>query len=135
MVLEAVYQLLRMFEAHAHGDALGLHGYAFVAEKMIYIACRVAGSEYYRAFPNFAAAVGHACCAAVAVEHYVGHSGAEVHLSAGIYYGTAYSLDYCRKAVGADMRMRVYKDTVLSPVVMENMENLIYRAAFLAACI
>ena len=33
------------------------------------------------------------------------------------------------------MRMRVYKDTVLSPVVMKNMENLIYRAAFLAACI
>ena len=80
--MEAVYQLLRMFEAHAHGDALGLHGYAFVAEKMIYIACRVAGSEYYRAFPNFAAAVGHGLLrGGFAVEHYVGHSGAEVHLS------------------------------------------------------
>ena len=133
MILYGVYQMLGMLEPYAHGDSFGFQFHAGIQEETVDVARGVSGGQYYRAFKVLAVAL-HARYLSVTDRKRV-HSRLEADLAPTADNGVAHCLDYLRKSIGADVRVRFDKDFRLRPVLVEYIEHLFHGSSFFAASI
>ena len=132
-VLDAIDERLRVLDAHAHRERLGLEPHAGAREQVEDIARGVAGRDHDGAAEQLAA-IGEADADRAAIAHDdLGHARAEPHLGADRGERLAQRGDHARQLVRADVRARVDEDVVGRAVDGEDLDDVAHVAALVRA--
>lgn len=128
-----------MFEAYTDGDTLGFDLNVTGNEEAIDVAGGVTGGEN-DGTAQLEVVVRDKIAAyttdyAVVLNEEVGHASLKMDFAATAEDGSANVLDDAREAVGADVRMRIGKDSGGCAVLAEDVKDLLHGAAFLGACV
>ena len=104
-----------MLDAHAKGEGFGFHVKSFLHQHVEHVAGAVARRQHHSLAAESLASRLHAHAAAFLADQ-AGHTGVEMHHTAGRLHGLAHGRHHRRQAIRANVRMGFHQNMWVCPV-------------------
>lgn len=134
MILYPVYQGSGVFQSYAYGNAFGFNLYIVGGKPAVYVPGGVTGGKYHRAEEGLAGIRFNAFDFILLYEQGV-HACLEVNFATAFDDGVPHVFDNTRQFVRTYVRMCIYQYGSRGAMLAEDVQNLVYIAALLAACV